>query len=59
MNKETMRDFINSYLAIKQLTLQGVFDEEESAIYEHNLLLNIINEFQFYLKITEGVKNEN
>ena len=58
MNNETMRDFINSYLAIKHLTLQGLFDEEETATYEHNLLHSIISEFQFCIDSDKEVKNE-
>lgn len=59
MNEETMRDYIESFHAIKHLTLQGLFDAEEASIYEHNLLYNIISEFRFCCDSVKGVNNEN
>lgn len=59
MNEETMRDFIKGFRAIKDLTLLGLFDAEEAAIYEHNLLYQIIHEFEYCCDSVKEVKNEN
>ena len=38
----TYKKYINSYKAIQTLYENGILDEEEKAVHEHNLLHNII-----------------
>lgn len=40
--KNIFKDFIDSYEAIQILERNGIFDEEEKSVHEHNLLFNII-----------------
>lgn len=40
--KNIFKEYIKSYEAIQTLECNGIFDEEEKAVHEHNLLFNII-----------------
>lgn len=40
--KRIFKEYISSYNAIQTLTRNDLFDEEEKAVHEHNLLFNII-----------------
>lgn len=40
--KRICKEFISSYSAIQTLERNDLFDEEEKAVHEHNLLFNII-----------------
>ena len=40
--RSLIREFVDSYKAIRTLQDNGLMDEDEVAVYEHNLLHNII-----------------
>ena len=41
--KDVFKEYIAGFEGIQVLARIGVFDEEEKAIHEHNLLFNIID----------------
>ena len=42
MEKHIFRKYIECYKSIQTLHENGIIDEEEKAVYEHNLLYNIM-----------------
>lgn len=44
------KQYVNSFDAITTLANNGLMDEEEKAVYEHNLLKDIIVTFQSELE---------
>jgi len=42
--------YVLSYNAIQVLANNGITDEEEKAVHEHNLLFQIIEQFKEYLE---------
>lgn len=40
--KNIFAEYVNCYEAIQTLENNNIFDEEEKAVHEHNLLYNII-----------------
>ena len=44
--KNIFEKYIGCYEAIQLLERESIFDEEEKAVHEHNLLYNIIETFK-------------
>lgn len=40
--KRIFKEYVDSYEAIQTLERNSIFDEEEKAVHEHNLLFGII-----------------
>ena len=47
--KNISKEYISCYEAIQILERNGIFDEEEKQVHEHNLLFNIIETMKMEL----------